>query len=259
MRDYHVCRQVEGATPQAVQKMNLEGLLRFVDKFNRNALPAALFEARVGKGSLFVSTLDIASELDNRPAAARLRVSVLDYIASDKFQPTGSLTQDQLKALFGKPRLTASANSQHPDYPALNEVDGDTGTIWHSDWNHQHGPPFELTLELPEEETTLGFRYVPRQDNASGRIAEYQIEVGTDEEQWTQQTPRQSFARGTATVELMFEQGVRGKYLRMRIFSSQDGRPMASAATFLPLLQADAMRNLDVRDLGIIPGFNDQV
>ena len=31
-RDYHVCRQVEGATPQAVQKMNLEALLRFVAK-----------------------------------------------------------------------------------------------------------------------------------------------------------------------------------------------------------------------------------
>ena len=29
---YYVCRQVEGSTPQAVQKMTLEALLRFVAK-----------------------------------------------------------------------------------------------------------------------------------------------------------------------------------------------------------------------------------
>ncbi len=29
---YYVCRQVEGATPQAVQKMTSEALLRFVSK-----------------------------------------------------------------------------------------------------------------------------------------------------------------------------------------------------------------------------------
>jgi hypothetical protein len=232
---------------------------RFVDKFNRNALPAALFEARVGQGKLFVCTLDITTNLDERPAAARLRSSLMEYLGSGRFDPKGDLTEAELRSLFGKPRLTAAANSQHPDYPANYAVDGDKETIWHTDWNHEHGPPFVLTVELPEEHRILGYRYVPRQDNENGRVKEYHLEVGKADGEWIQVTDRQSFPAGTEIVEFRFDETPVGKYLRMHTYNSQDGRPMASVAEFLPLLEADAAETLDVRDLGIIPGFNDDI
>jgi hypothetical protein len=75
--------------------------LRFVDKFNRNAMPAALFEARVGQGSLLVCTLDIASDLDNRIAARQLRTSILDYVSGSGFHPRSHLAESDLRKLLG--------------------------------------------------------------------------------------------------------------------------------------------------------------
>ena len=73
---------------------------RFVDKFNRNALPCAIFEAKVGKGKLLVCTLDISSDLDSRIVARQLRRSILEYMASDKFEPRHELAPAELKMLF---------------------------------------------------------------------------------------------------------------------------------------------------------------
>jgi hypothetical protein len=80
--------------------------LRWVDKFNRNALPAAIFEARVGAGRLLVCTLDITSDLDDRIAARQLRRSILDYMAGDRFEPRGRLTPEDLHKLLPSPRLS---------------------------------------------------------------------------------------------------------------------------------------------------------
>ncbi|HEY1789372.1 MAG TPA: glycoside hydrolase family 2 [Verrucomicrobiae bacterium] len=73
---------------------------RFVDKFNRNALPCAIFEARVGKGRLLVCTLDISNDLDSRIVARQLRRSILDYMTGNKFEPRSELSPTELKILF---------------------------------------------------------------------------------------------------------------------------------------------------------------
>jgi hypothetical protein len=74
--------------------------LRFVDRFDRNALPAAIFEAKAGAGRLLVCTLDISSHLDQRIAARQLRRSILDYMAGERFQPKAQLAPEHLKQLF---------------------------------------------------------------------------------------------------------------------------------------------------------------
>jgi hypothetical protein len=87
--------------------LNLDGLqekpampFRFIDKFNRNALPAAIFEAQAGSGRLLVCTLDITRDLDNRIAARQLRRSILRYMAGDKFHPRRHLSLNALSGLF---------------------------------------------------------------------------------------------------------------------------------------------------------------
>lgn len=76
---------------------------RFVDRFDRNALPAAIFEARVGAGRLLVCTLDISNNLDERVAAKQLRRSILDYMAGKRFRPQTQLTPRGLAKLFQRP------------------------------------------------------------------------------------------------------------------------------------------------------------
>ena len=87
--------------------INLEALstradmpFRFVDKFNRNALPSAIFQARVGKGKLLVCTLDISSDLASRIVARQLRRSILEYMAGKRFVPHRDLSPENLKLLF---------------------------------------------------------------------------------------------------------------------------------------------------------------
>jgi hypothetical protein len=73
---------------------------RFVDKYNRNALPAAIFEVRVGPGRLLVCTLDVSRDLDTRPAARQLRRSLLSYATSKRFAPVTQWSETDLQSLF---------------------------------------------------------------------------------------------------------------------------------------------------------------
>ncbi|HEX3718695.1 MAG TPA: glycoside hydrolase family 2 TIM barrel-domain containing protein [Verrucomicrobiae bacterium] len=76
--------------------------LRFIDKFNRNALPAGIIEAKVGPGSLVICTLDITNDLETRIAARQLRRSILSYMSSDRFQPRSRLTESELRTVVGE-------------------------------------------------------------------------------------------------------------------------------------------------------------
>jgi hypothetical protein len=75
-------------------------IMSFIDKFNRNAMPAILWEANVGKGKLFVCTLDIETGLDQRPVAQALRNSILSYMNAATFEPANELTESQLETIF---------------------------------------------------------------------------------------------------------------------------------------------------------------
>jgi hypothetical protein len=80
--------------------VRVEMPFRFVDKFNRNALPCAIFEAKVGKGKLLVCTLDISSDLNSRIVARQLCRSILDYMAGNRFGPRNEVSPAQLRMLF---------------------------------------------------------------------------------------------------------------------------------------------------------------
>jgi hypothetical protein len=76
--------------------------LRFIDKFNRNALPAGIIEAKVGRGSLIICTLDITHDLDTRIAARQLRRSILTYMGSQRFHPHCHLTEKEISSVLGR-------------------------------------------------------------------------------------------------------------------------------------------------------------
>ncbi|HEY3914758.1 MAG TPA: hypothetical protein VGN61_09755 [Verrucomicrobiae bacterium] len=79
----------------------IDAPLRFIDKFNRNALPAGIIEAKVGAGSLIICTLDIAHDLDTRIVARQLRRSLLSYMSGARFQPRSRLTESELRSVVG--------------------------------------------------------------------------------------------------------------------------------------------------------------
>ena len=65
------------------------------------------------------------------------------------------------------------------DGSAENAIDGQTANFWHTEWkNAKPGYPHRLILNLGQSQTISGFRYVPRQGDATGRIKDYRIYVG---------------------------------------------------------------------------------
>ena len=75
-------------------------LIRVVDNFFKNRNLTNLFEAKVGKGKLIFSSIDLISDIEERPEAAQLLESLLNYMQSDAFNPNSTLSYQQLKSLL---------------------------------------------------------------------------------------------------------------------------------------------------------------
>jgi hypothetical protein len=58
-----------------------------------------VFEAKVGNGRLLVTSIDLASDLADRPAARQMRHSLLRYAASEAFAPTHAVTPARVRGL----------------------------------------------------------------------------------------------------------------------------------------------------------------
>ena len=59
-----------------------------------------LIEARVGKGRLLMTTIDITNRLEDRPVARQLRHAILQYMQSADFQPTITVDEEVIRHFF---------------------------------------------------------------------------------------------------------------------------------------------------------------
>lgn len=74
-------------------------VVRVIDNFFKNRKMANVIEAKVGEGSLLLTSLNIADKLEERPAARQLRYSLQKYMQSKAFNPSVSITVDDLRVL----------------------------------------------------------------------------------------------------------------------------------------------------------------
>ena len=77
-------------------------VVQLVDDWFTNRKLGILLESKVGNGKLMVCSADLQKDLDKRPAARQLRQSILQYMASDRFNPSASLDPALVKALYQK-------------------------------------------------------------------------------------------------------------------------------------------------------------
>lgn len=77
-------------------------VVQLIDDWFTNRKLGILLEGKVGNGKLIVCSADLQKDLDKRPAARQLRQSILQYMASDRFNPSASLDPALVKALYQK-------------------------------------------------------------------------------------------------------------------------------------------------------------
>lgn len=76
-------------------------IIQPIDTWFMNRRLALLFEAKVGKGSLMVSSADLSPTTgDDRPAAKQLYYSILKYMSSPQFKPVDKIAIDTIEDLF---------------------------------------------------------------------------------------------------------------------------------------------------------------
>lgn len=74
--------------------------VHLIDDWFKNRRLGILFEAKVGKGKLMVCSAGLNKDPQKYPAAAQFKQSLLEYMASDKFNPQQELQPELIKGLF---------------------------------------------------------------------------------------------------------------------------------------------------------------
>ena len=84
-----VVDSLDGVTP----------IVESIDNFVNNRRLAQVFETKVGKGRLIMSSIDLMTD-GNLPEIRQLRYSLERYMASDAFSPKGAIREADLRALL---------------------------------------------------------------------------------------------------------------------------------------------------------------
>ncbi len=221
---------------------NFRPLVRVIDNFARNHKLGSVFEARFGQGKLLVCSIDLAQS-KNIPAMRQFARSLYAYLASPGFKPKQELSASLLDDLFA-PSQKASVlaklgativrtDSETPDHQAANVLDDDPDSFWHTAWEPSPKPmPHEIIIDIGKPIALRGVTYLPRQDMANGRIADYEIYASLSLENWNAPIAKGTWPDSADKQTVTLNHAVTARYLRVVAKSEVHANAFASAAEF---------------------------
>ncbi len=80
--------------------VELKPIVRVIDDWVSNRRLALLVEAKVGKGKILISGVDLVNKLDTRLEAKQLKASLLNYLNGNAFNPSVELKAEQIKKII---------------------------------------------------------------------------------------------------------------------------------------------------------------
>ena len=234
----------------------LRPIVQVVDDWFTNRRLGLVFEAKVGKGKLIVSGINLNTNLSIRPVARQMLTGILDYMNSARFDPAVSLEVSQVKALFQPPAAmrvlggkVLGADSVAPGFEAAKAIDGNPMTIWHTQYEpDQPDYPHELKIELGRRIEIRGLSYLPRQDMRNGWISDYEVYVSDDPANWGKAVHRGTFPRNNSRSTISFAKPASGRYVRIVALKGFDGQKFAAIAE-LDVIPAEKPRRGTIRSL----------
>jgi len=115
---------------------NIKPIVQGIDDWNRNYKLGIIFECRIGKGKMLVCSADLKNDMDKRPAARQLLKSLVNYMKSDRFDPSVTVTFSDINKLFFNTGIMKelgakiSADAESEFFKAELAIDGDPNTFW---------------------------------------------------------------------------------------------------------------------------------
>jgi hypothetical protein len=71
-----------------------------IDNFSRNSSLSSIFETKVGEGTLIFCTMDLSTDISNRPVARQLLYSLSNYMNGNGFDPAGEASINEISSLI---------------------------------------------------------------------------------------------------------------------------------------------------------------
>lgn len=109
-------------------------------------------------------------------------------------------------------------------------VDGDLGTIWHTQYGVTMGNfPHSFVVELDKLTDVMGFRIYQRQVGVNGRVKDFTIETSEDGKTWSEPA-KAAMINSSEAQEFTYAAPVRAKFYRFTALNNHYGNDFASLA-----------------------------
>lgn len=155
----------------------------------------------------------------SQPAAAEARVFSLAAAPPSAAPPSTGNALDRTG-------WTAAADTFQSGEEPQKAIDGNTGSIWHSQWNPSTPLPHTITIDMKREYNVNGLTYLPRQDGSNGNIGQHRIYLSRDgtnfgspvafgtwlDDNTLKATPIQPTAARYVRIQALTEAGNRGPW-----------------------------------------------
>jgi hypothetical protein len=112
-------------------------------------------------------------------------------------------------------------SSQDPKYPAGLAIDGNPDTLWHTVWTPTPAPlPHYITIDLGKTRTLHGLNLTSRQDQSSSRVADCEVYVSDDTNQWGAPAASTKLNNEATPRTVRFSAPAAGRYMKIIIKST---------------------------------------
>ncbi|HEX6239327.1 MAG TPA: discoidin domain-containing protein, partial [Polyangiales bacterium] len=170
-------------------------------------------------GSTRYVMLEALTEVAGNPWSSAAEINLLDD--NGQVMPRGAWTVS-----------ADSAELAGENGAPSNAIDGNTASVWHTQWQGANPPPpHRFTIDLGGAFKVRGLRYLPRQDTGNnGSIAQFRVYVSSDGVNWGVPVSSGNFVNlGAAKAEktVYFDNVARGK---SALQSSTSGAQVAARA-----------------------------
>ncbi|MEO7719926.1 MAG: discoidin domain-containing protein, partial [Capsulimonas sp.] len=164
--------------------------------------------------------------------AANLQLHGQIGLAAEK-QFTGLMANDWKIVSVDSEETTRGNNA------AINALDGNSSTYWHTRWDGDLTLPHSITVDMGTSHRIAGFTYLPRQDGMpNGVVEKYRFETSTDGVNWATAIESGMFAniRNNPSLQQVTFSPVDARFFRFTSLQTvnKDGWTCAAEISVLP-------------------------
>lgn len=201
----------------------ISSIVRPIDDWNRSLPLGLIWEAKVANGRLLWVSADLDGDFAERPAAYSLKQALLQYAASEEFQPQSIIEPKQIaQKLFPVQRMEQLV--QEAVFEEEAEVKGEK-EIFSANPNRsvkirKADFPVTITITLKKPVLAKGWLYLPEQGDRAheGFLKDYILEYADEENNWKQAAKGQ-FLNTCLSQKIVFEEALKAQMWRFVINS----------------------------------------